>query len=323
MERKTIKVSRKKLTWLIIILVIFGIWWANQPRYGGVMPMIGGYGVAEDSATRSVSPASAPMMDSSGAEMMYYPPDYYRGNPDITDTRQFLKTSYSADIKTRNVKEMIRDVRNIVRDAEGRIDNTQESEKYAYLGFVVAKDKFEAFRDEVESLTYAKLIVINVSSENLLGQKQSIEEQMENAKTSLTDLEKQKTSLTYKHNQTAANLNAQLIALQNQGTSTDAQQAVIRQSIANENSSYNSQLTSLNSRIDETKKWITSVEKQDVDFGNNIETVNGYISVSWASYWEMAKLLSPIHPGWIIAILVLIATQVLKRTGYLPKIELV
>lgn len=321
MERKTIKVSRKKLTWLIIILVIIGIWWANQPRYG-VMPMMGGFGIAEDSV-RSTAPASAPMMDSSGAEMLYYPPDYYRGNPDITDTRQFLKNSYSADIKTRDVKEMIRNVRNIVRDFEGRIDNTQESEKYAYLGFVIAKDNFEAFRDEVESLTYTKLTTVNVSSENLLGQKQSIEEQMENAATSLTDLEKQKTSLTTKHNQTLANLNAQLVTLQNQGTSTTEQQFIVSQSIASENKSYNSQLTNLNNRIDGTKKWLTQIEKRDTDFGNNIETVNGYVSVSWISLWEMAKLLSPIHPGWIILVLAIILWKVLGRYGYLPKIELV
>lgn len=327
MEQKTIKASRKKLVWAIIILIIIGIWWANRsPRYYDIMPMMGGSssGVAESPSM--TTPEMGIARDSANIDMMYAPDYYprpYPSNPDITDTRQFLKTSYNADIKTRDVKGMFRDVKNIVTEKGGRIDNVQESDKYAYLGFVVAKDKFEAFRDEVESLTYTKLIILNVSSENLLGQKQSIEEQMQNATSSLADLEKQKSSLTAKHNQTVAGLNAQLIALQNQGTTTDAQQAVIRQSIENENRSYNSQLANLNNRIDSTKKWVENVEKQDTDFGNNIETVNGYISVSWATYWEMAKLLSPIHPGWIIAVLILIVMKFLKHTGYIPKIELV
>ncbi len=251
MEQKTIKVSRKKLAWAIIILIIVGIWWSNRsPRYYDIMPAI--MGGARDTAVSSVAP-SAPMMDSSGTEMMYYPPDYYRGNPDITDPRQFMKTSYNADIKTRNVKATLRDVKNIVTETGGRIDNQQESEKYAYLGFVVAKDKFETFRDEVESLTYAKLVIVNVSSENLLGQKQWLEEQLKTA----------------------------------------------------------------------TGTRLAELQKQDVKFGNNIDTVNGYVSVSWTSYWEMAKLLSPIHPGWLILILAIVAWKILGRFGYIPKIELV
>lgn len=320
MEQKTIKVSKKKLIWAIIILIVIGIWWANRsPRYYDIMPMAG-FGSSD-------SVSSLPAMEKGESRDMMYSPDYYpypnQGNPDITDTRQFLKTSYGAEIKTRDVKDMTRDVKSIVTEAGGRIDNANESEKYSYFSFVVPKSKFESFRDEVESLTHEKLITINVSQENLLGQKQSIEEQMNSATSSLADLEKQKTNLTAKYNQTLAGLNSQLIALQNQGTSTDAQQAVIRQSIENEKRSYNSQLANLNNRIDSTKKWVENVEKQDTKFDNNIETVNGSISINWVSFWEIAKIFSPIHPTWIILILAIIAWKVLNRYGITPKIELV
>lgn len=316
MEQKTVKVSRKKLIWLLVIILILA--WV----FGGFSSFKSGY----SSSIGSFSP-SAPMFDNqimeeSATKMM--PPDYYpNGSPDITDTRQFLKTSYSADIKTRKVKELVRDIKGIILTAGGRIDNIQESNKYSYFSFVVPKSQFETFRDEVESLTYEKLITVNVSSENLLGQKQNIEEQSQNATTNLANLETQKVNLTSKHNQTLTSLNNRLIALQNQGTTTASQQTILRQNIESENRSYNSQLTNLNQRIDGAKTWITSIEKQDTQFGNNIETVTGSISIAWVSCWQMAKILSPIPPSIILVILLIIIWRLLARFGWVPKIELV
>jgi len=281
--------------------------------------MGGGYG-ASDSVSSPVSSPGAPMMEKVG-NMIY--PDYYRQNPDITDTRQFLKTSYSADIKTRDVKDIVRDVRGIIRDVDGRIDNSQESEKYSYVSFVVPTSKFEAFRDEIESLTYAKLITVNVSSENLLGQKQSIEEQTRSATSTLANLEKQKKALTTRHNQTLAGMNAELDTLQNQVPYPTERADTIKQSIDNENKSYNSQNQNLTNQIDAYKATITWIEKQDTQFGNNIETVNGYISVNWISYWQMARIISPIHPSILLIILILVLWKVLILSKVVPKIELV
>lgn len=319
MQQKTIKISKKKLQWLVLILIILGLWWAFQtPRYYP-MPFMG---VSEDQSVTSGGSRDMMLIEGEIAPD-YYPRGYY-GSPDITDDRQFLKTNYSAHIKTRDVKTIIRNIKGIVSLADGRIDNLQESEKYGYVGFVIPKDNLESFRDEIESLTYSKLITVDISSQNLLGQKQNIEDQMNSATSSLADLTKQKTNLTAKHNQTLAGLNAQLATLQNQGTSTDAERAVIRQSIEKENRSYNSQLANLDNQIDSTKKWIENVEKRDVDFGNNIETVSGNISVNWVSVWEMIKTFTaPVHPGWIILILVAIAYKPLARLGIIPKIQLV
>lgn len=307
MEQKTIKIARKKLVWAVIILIIVGLWWAYQkPRYEISPTMMEGSGVS-DTVEKS--------------DMMY--PDYYRQNLDITDTRQFLKTNYSADIKTRDVKDMIRDIRGIVLGTEGRIDSIQESEKYSYIGFVVPKNKFDAFRDEIESLTYKKFITVNVSSENLLGQKQSIEEQMQNATSTLANLEKQKRALITRHNQTLASLNAQLAALQNQVPYPTEQALAIQQNIDSENKSYNSQNQNLTNSINQYKALITGIEKQDTQFANNIETVNGYVSVNWISYWQMARILSPIHPSIIFIILMLVLWKVLSFSRVVPKIELV
>jgi len=321
MEQKTIKISRKKLTWAVIILIIVGLWWAYQePRYG-ILPtmMEGGYGVS-DSVSSPASSPGAPMMEKVGT-MIY--PDYYRQNPDITDTRQFLKTNYSADIKTRDVKDMIRDIKGIVLSTEGRIDSIQESEKYSYVGFVVPKNQFNAFRDEIESLTYKKLIKVNVSSENLLGQKQSIEEQKQNATSTLANLEKQKRALMIRHNQTLAGMNVELAALQSQVPYPTEEVLALQQNIDSENRSYNSQNQNLANSINQYKALITGIEKQDTQFTNKIETVNGYISVNWISYWQMAKTFSPIHPSIILIILVIVLWKVLSRFRVVPKIELV
>ncbi len=321
MEQKTIKVSRKKLNWAVIILIIVGLWLAYQkPRYE-ILPIMmgGGYGVS-DSVSSPASSPGAPMMEKVGT-MIY--PDYYRQNPDITDTRQFLKTNYSADIKTRDVKDMIRDIKGIVRDVGGRIDSIQESEKYSYIGFAVPKSQFDAFRDEIESLTYKKLTIINISSENLLGQKQSIEEQMQYATSTLADLQKQKTALAARHNQTLASLNAELAALQNQVPYPTEQALAIQQNIDSENKSYNSQNQNLTNSINQYKALITGIEKQDTQFANNIETVSGYISVNWISYWRVIKIFSPIHPSIILIVLAIVLWKVLGRFGIVPKIELV
>ena len=307
MEQKTIKISRKKLVWTVIILIIVGLWWAYQtPRYEILPTMMEGSGVS-DTVEKS--------------DIMY--PNYYRENPDITDTRQFLKTSYSADIKTRDVKDMIRDVRSIVRDVGGRIDSIQESEKYSYIGFVVPKSQFDTFRDEIESLTYKKLTTVNVSSENLLGQKQLIEEQMQNATSTLANLEKQKRALITRHNQTLADMNAELAALQSQVPYPTEKVLALQQNIDSENKSYNSQNQNLTNSINQYKALITGIAKQDTQFANNIETVNGYVSVNWISYWQMARIFSPIHPSIILIILAIVLWKVLGRFGIMPKIELV
>lgn len=321
MEQKTIKISRKKLYWVISILLIVGLWWAYQePRYEILPTMMGGsYGVS-DSVSSPASSPGAPMMEKVGT-MIY--PDYYRQNPDITDTRQFLKTNYSADIKTRDVKDVVRDVRGIVLGAEGRIDSIQESEKYSYVGFVVPKSRFDAFRAEIESLTYEKLITINVSSENLLGQKQSIEEQMQYATSTLANLQKQKTALTTRHNQTIASMNAELATLQDQVPYPTERANIIKQNIDNENRSYNSQNQNLINSIDQYKAIVASIKKQDTQFANNVETVNGYVSINWISYWQMARVLSPLHPSIILIILIIVLWKVLSLFRVVPKIELV
>src|SRR3989344_2652461 len=128
-NQKVIRISRKKLIIALVILVVFGL----------VIGII----------LNSLSTARMKSVSSPETGMAF--PDYYNDQSDITDTREFLKTSYSATLKTRDVPEMAKEVKNAIRDVEGRIDNINSSEKYGQISFVVPKSRFEEFRSAVES----------------------------------------------------------------------------------------------------------------------------------------------------------------------------
>src|SRR3989344_3583204 len=141
--RRVIRLSVKKIIWAIIIIVAL-IWLGRGFLLGGLIRPA----IMED---RSVG-VSLPSASSD-----YYPGNYNNRQPDITDTREFLKTSYAGQIKTRQVGEIVNDVKNAVRDVEGRVDSLNSSEKYGRVTFVVPKSRFEEFRSAVESLTHKKL----------------------------------------------------------------------------------------------------------------------------------------------------------------------
>jgi hypothetical protein len=338
--RRVIHVSRKKLIMTIIILAIIaiifygGTWWHNESTL-----------VPSDLHLNEI-PAlpNAPSVGMSAPDIS--PGYYYGGQPTVNDTREFLKTSYSATIKTRDVPNMVKEIKNAVRDVEGRIDTMDTSDKNGYVSFVVPKAKFEDFRDEIESLAHKKLYVEHISSQNLLGQKQSIEQRTDSVMQSLASLSKQQKDLTDKHNQTVAAIkkeltmvqtelasvrqsiptaqtSADLTNLRNQETSLVQRETTLKQNQDSENRSYDTSNRNLVAQITQYNSSLENLGKQDTQFTDNIETVNGYISVNWISLWMLLKLFSPIHPSIIIIILLIIIYYILKRRGYLPAVEFV
>ena len=89
-----------------------------------------------------------------------------------------------------------------------------------------------------------------------------------------------------------------------------------------ENSTYADSSVSLKNQISDINTELVGIKKEDVSFADNIETVSGYVSVNWVSWWEMARLLSPVHPAIIVIIVLLLAWYYLTRKNYLPHIEL-
>jgi selenocysteine-specific translation elongation factor len=241
----------------------------------------------------------------------YYPMPY-QNNPTINDTREFLKMSYSAEIKTRNVPDTVGYIESAVRNVDGRIDGSEENSENGYVSFVIPKSNLENFRAEIANFTNKKLIIENTSSENLLSQKQSIEAENTAANDSLATLKREQQDLLAKHYET-------LINLQNNITDPN----LLSQSISEENSNFNAQNQNLKYQINNVNTQLKNIAQEDTNFTNNIETVNGSISVSWISLWQLATIFSPISPLIIIIVLVIILWLIFRKKSYIPKIEFV
>jgi hypothetical protein len=331
--RKVIQISRRKfiIVILVIVVILLGFWLQSKsrPTYFG----------------RSDEKISIPQFGGGNSDIAYPSPGY-NGQPTVNDTREFLKVNYSGEIETRNVSDTVKRVKGAVREAEGRIDSEQTSKKYGHVRFVIPKSNFEEFRSEVESITHAKLYTESVSSQNLLGQKQIIEQQQASATATLARLEQEKKNLDTEYTNRISTLNRQLASTQAQlsnvrykQTQTDdqseyvalqsdeynliQQETNLKESIAFENRNYTSRSNMYASQINYAKQNVAAVDKQDTQFTNNIETVEGYVSVRWISLWEIAKVFSPIHPTLIIIIVIVGLIFFLNRRGYIPKIEFV
>lgn len=330
-NQKVIRISREKLIITLVILVVLGFIILNS------------LGTARMKRAPGVETGMAPLVSD---ETRSNYPDYYNEPSDITDTREFLKTSYSSILKTRDVPKVVKEVKNAIRDVGGRVDNINSSEKYGQISFVVPKSRFEEFRSEIESLTYAKLYTENISSQNLLSQKQNIEEQTTNILSTLESLKKQKDDLAIKHTQIINSINQEITrvrvelanvratlagvtepsaitSLRSQESSLAGQEVIQKQKLSGENNNYIVQNQNLDRLISNENNNLTNINRQDSQFANNIETVNGSVSIYWISVWNLIKEYSPISP-WILIILILILGRYwLVRKGYLSRIELV
>lgn len=256
------------------------------------------------------------------------PPRYGYGDVSATDTREFLKIGYHATLRTRAVQELTRRVETTVRGFSGRIDQISSSQKSGYVSFVVPKSRYEAFRDELESFVGPRFLSINISSQNLLPQKISIEEQQKQAEEELATLNADRKKLVSTHAQTVASLQAQIDAdasqlatLKAQTTTDPAQQAQITTQIqavfidqanlkvrlADENVAYKQQLSYLDADIIYAQTTLEGVKKQDQNLLDTVETVQGSVSINWISMWEIAQLYLPGFwiPGIFAALAVL------------------
>lgn len=342
--QRIIRISRTKFVFLIIgAIVLAAIIWA------AVQVLTTSY--RYDSPTIFAPMPQSGIMEINSISQDSISPEYYKGRypngtADITDTREFLKTTYSASIRTRYVQEVVTDVKNIVKGADGRIDSLNSSEKYGYVSFVVAKSKFDAFKSEIESLTNAKLYTESINSDNRLTTKQGIETDISSANTNLTQLKADLAALDKKHSQTLAPLNTELARIQrelaavrtniwnmtdetdeitlsawkNQETAYINQEATQKQRIYSENSTYNTDKQRLDSRIASQTAYLASAQGRDVTFTNDIETVNGSVNVSWISIWQIIKIFSPISPIWIILILIIAIWSYLHHKKITPKL---
>ena len=301
------------ISWLTIVLALLAIvtfFAISNPtvRYATMMGFGGGVNYSEGTVTVPPSAGGVTAQDGS----VSYPakgmmsPDYYPypyPNPDVpvTDTREFLKIYYSASMRTRDVPALTRRVETTVRGYDGRIDTESSAEKYGYVSFALPQVKYDTFRAELESLVDSRFLKVNISSQNLLAQKVSIEEQQKQADTALADFKTARQKIVTAHTSTVQSLQTQLDAT----TATSSERALLEQQLARENSSYTRNLSNADANIKYAQNWVKGVQTQDATLLANVATVNGTVSIQWISLWGMALLYLPGY--WIPAILAIFA----------------
>jgi len=299
---------------LLAIVTFFAI---SNPSVQYATRMGFGSGVTESSDTKAVPPTEAgvPMMNggvTSAPAGGIVSPDYYPypyPNPDVpvTDTREFLKIYYNASMKTRDVPALTRRVETTVRGYDGRIDNESSAEKYGYVSFALPQAKYDAFRNELEGLVGSRFIKINISSQNLLSQKVSIEEQQKQADTALADYKTARQKIVNAHASAVQSLQTKIDAT----SATSSERTSLEQQLARENASYAKQLSNADANIKYAQDWQKAVQTQDATLLANVATVNGTVSIEWISLWDMAQLYLPGY--WIPTIFALLAVLSFTR----------
>lgn len=327
------------LSWLTVVLALLAVGTfiaISSPSGQYAIPMgvtVGG-GVMESSAGSHATavtppmPVSAPMRDNSvsntSAQGMTSSGVYYPyPNPDVpvTDTREFLKVYYNAFMRTRDVQGLTRRVETTVRGYAGRIDQESSSPQYGSVSFAVPQSKYDAFRAELESLVGSRFLTVNISSQNLLPQKLSIEEQQKQADTALSNYKTARQKIVTAHASAVQSLQSKIDADAGQLTTLRAEtqtpqilaqiQTVsddwssLKQQLVNENASYTAQLSNADANIKYTQDWQKAVQTQDQTLLDNVATVTGTVSIQWISLWDMAQLYLPGY--WIPAIFAVLA----------------
>ncbi|MDD2657055.1 MAG: DUF4349 domain-containing protein [Candidatus Pacebacteria bacterium] len=298
------------ISWLTIVfafLAIVTFFAVSDPsvQYATRMGFGGGGGYSE--GTKAVPPTlgGVPMMDSgvtNSAGGMTRPDYYPYPSPDVpvTDTREFLKIYYNAAMQTRDVPALTRRVETTVRGYDGRIDNESSADKYGYVSFALPQAKYDAFRAELESLVGSRFLKVNISSQNLLSQKVSIEEQQKQADQALADYTTARQKLVAAHANIVQSLEAQIA---DANTTADAKTQLQLQ-LAKENSSYTRNLSNADANIKYAQNWVKGVKTQDATLLANVATVNGTVSIQWIRLWDMALLYLPGY--WIPTIFALL-----------------
>lgn len=263
--------------------------------------------------------------------MMIAPPDYYNESKDITDTREYLKTNFSLRISTRKVEKNYTRIKTIIRGHGGRIDDSKLTQKYASLNFVVPKSSYDDFAEEVKSLFPEKFITLSENTTNLLGQKQNIEEQTESTSALLEDLEQHHESLVKTHTEKVASLEKEINRLNGIVYSFIQQRKNIpvtntveiqkindqinyytrlhktqNQLLNEENNFYYNSIFQLDQQITAEENRLTELNNQNTNLLNNVETVDGTITIQWVNLFEIVNLYIPVYKTIIIVCILII-----------------
>ncbi len=233
----------------------------------------------------------------------------------ISDTREFLKISYNASLRTRNVSDLRIKIESIIRNLGGRIDYSNSGEKNGYINFAISKSNLESLKIGVKDLVWTKFYNEQINSQNLLSEKQTIEENQKQAEEKLNYSQTERAQIIGNHNYRISSYQARIISLDteintlnieyqlatparrveiiNKINQLQAEKSTIQLEITNENKNYQEKINKINSQIKNAQENLKGIQLQDVNLLNNVATVNGIISLSWISLWVMADIYLP------------------------------
>lgn len=280
--------------------------------------------------------------------------NYYRGDTNtIKDTREFIKKSFNATLKTREVEDVSKKVEVLIKGMDGRIDSSSISEQYGSISFVIPKSKLDEFESQLRTYTNKKLYSQSISSQNLLNEKQNLERNQGETKTSITALTAQqkqaetdyavaskviKTEISTKNTQLTsiknnilrkeaelnnststiiqADLSNQLSLLRQTEQNLVQNIQIARSNLDNLTTTFKLQMSSLGFSLDQQNNTLANLATQEDTFFDKIETVDGYVSINYVSVWEMIDIYSPINP-----IIILFVLAFITRMYFLSKKE--
>jgi hypothetical protein len=225
----------------------------------------------------------------------------------ITDNREFLKTSYSANINSLNVNKTLNSITSLIKSFDGRLDLTSANLDTAQISFVIASSKLETFKEQVKNIAGAKLYIETINSENKLNEKQAIEKKSTNKQQELETLKANLADLSAQHVKTVSNLKSYIqtlktelskaqsevslnslnIDLQNKVKSLESKIQYQIQNLNLENENYEYQKELLDYQILGGNKALENIKQQDQDLLNSVATVNAQIiiyKINWLEY---------------------------------------
>lgn len=248
----------------------------------------------------------------------------------IRDTREFNKIGYTSSLKTRKVEDISKKVTALIHASGGRIDIKSVSDQYANFVFVVPKSNFESFENDISALVDSKLYTKYITEQNLLSQKQSIESQQKDNATQISDVQAKKKAWLDQHNELIAEYNSTIIESKKRlaevnfklsMATNSSEMATLRTqqsnyndlikgfnlNIYNENLNYKNTAPQYDVQLSNLTKQKSDLSTQTSDFVDNVETVDGRITINYVTVWELMNIYSPVSPSIIITIVVLAA----------------
>ncbi|MEN9560849.1 MAG: hypothetical protein RIQ56_122 [Candidatus Parcubacteria bacterium] len=288
-------------------------------------PMIA-YEEAQGGAVDAYLPPEPQMGRAMEMMKVAYPVPAPSGGVPITDTREFNKTYYNAQMQTRDVPGLTRLVETTIRGSNGRIDQISSSQKYGSISFAVPQTKFDSFREQIETYVDWRFLEVNIQSQNMLSQKISIEEQQKYVNMSSSELSVTRKKEVARYEKERAGLQAQIdanereiamlddsartanettiVSIKNRQIVLYDEQSRLRNSLALKEREYSQTIRMIDAQAGYLEDQGENLEKQDDALLADVATVNGTISIRWVSLWEVAQAYLPGYsiPG-IFAIL--------------------